>query len=43
MLIKEGANIYLEDNKGLNALDTAIIKMNYEVALILKKAGVRPR
>ena len=42
-LINLGANITLEDNAGWNALDIAIIKMNYEAALALKKAGLEPR
>lgn len=33
----------MEDNEGWNALDIAIIKMNYEVALLLKKLGLTPR
>lgn len=33
----------LEDNEGWNALDIAIIRMNYEVALLLFKVGLKPR
>jgi len=32
-----------EDNEGWNALDIAIIKMNYDVALLLKNRGLVPR
>jgi hypothetical protein len=36
-LLLNGADPNLEDNTGWNALDIAIIKMNYEAALSLKK------
>lgn len=42
-LATNGANIELEDNQGWNALDIAIIKMNYEAALILRRFGLKPR
>ena len=42
-LIDHGADITLEDNEGWNALEIAIIKMNYEAALVLKKRGLQPR
>lgn len=42
-LMDNGADITLEDNQGWNALDIAIIKMNYDAALIIKKRGLRPR
>lgn len=34
-LLENGAASDLEDNEGWNALDIAIIRMNYEVALLL--------
>jgi len=42
-LITHGADITLMDNQGWNALDIATIKMNYEAALVLKRAGLEPR
>ena len=42
-LVTNGANIDLEDNQGWNALDIAIIRMNYESALILRRYGLKPR
>jgi ankyrin repeat protein len=39
-LLDHGADITLEDNQGWNALDIAIIKMNYESAIILKRRGL---
>jgi ankyrin repeat protein len=41
--LDHGADITLLDNEGWNALDIAIIKMNYEAALLLKKAGLDPK
>lgn len=38
-----GAQLDIEENEGWNALDLAIIKMNYDVALLLKKRGMAPR
>ena len=35
-LLNNGAQLEEDDDQGLNALDIAIIKMNYEVALLLK-------
>ena len=40
-LIEYGSDITLEDHKGWNALDIAIIKMNYESALVMKRRGLR--
>ena len=42
-LLEHGADITLVDNEGWNALDIAIIKMNYETALVLKRAGLEPK
>ena len=42
-LIHEGADITFEDNSGWNCLDIAIIKMNYESAILLKRRGLVPR
>ena len=42
-LLENGAAIDLEDNDGWNALDIAIIRMNYEVALLLHQVGLKPR
>ena len=42
-LIMHGSTIELQDNEGWNALDIAVIKMNYEAALILKKKGLEPK
>jgi ankyrin repeat protein len=42
-LIFHGADINAEDLAGWNALDIAIIKMNYEAALALKRQGLQPR
>jgi uncharacterized protein len=42
-LLDHGADITLIDNEGWNALEIAIIKMNYETALLLKKAGLSPK
>jgi ankyrin repeat protein len=42
-LLANGADITLEDNKGWNALDISIIRMNYDTALYLKRMGVKPR
>ena len=39
-LMDNGAQIDLEDNEGWNALDIAVIKMNYNVALTLKRRGL---
>jgi hypothetical protein len=33
----------LEDNAGWNALDIAILKMNYESAIVFKRAGLVPK
>jgi len=42
-LLEHNADISLEDNQGWNALDIAIIKMNYESAIVLKRRGLVPR
>jgi len=42
-LLDYGATMDLEDNNGWNALDIAIIRMNYNIALVLKKRGMTPR
>jgi ankyrin repeat protein len=42
-LVTNGADVDLEDNQGWNGLDIAIIKMNYEAALILKRYGLKTR
>lgn len=42
-LLDNGADLLAEDNQGWNALDIAIIKMNYEAALALKRRGLQPR
>jgi len=42
-LLDHNADISLEDNQGWNALDIAIIKMNYESAIVLKRRGLVPR
>lgn len=42
-LMLHGADPTLEDNAGWNALDIAIIKMNYETALVFKREGLIPR
>ena len=39
-LIDNGTDISLEDNDGWNALDLAIIRMNYHVALLLQRRGL---
>lgn len=43
LLIDNGIQLDAEDNAGWNALDIAILKMNYEVALFLKRRGLTPR
>ena len=43
LLLDHDAQLNLEDNKGWNALDLAIIRMNYKVALLLKKKGLTAR
>lgn len=43
LLMDYHAQIDLEDEKGWNALDLAIIRMNYKCALYLKQKGLRPR
>ena len=42
-LIMHGSTIDLQDNEGWNALDIAVIKMNYEAALIFKKKGLEAK
>ena len=42
-LLENGATTDAEDNDGWNALDIAIIRMNYEVALLLYNVGIKPR
>ena len=42
-LLENGAALDLEDNEGWNALDIAIIRMNYQVALLLHQVGLKPR
>jgi ankyrin repeat protein len=42
-LLDHNADISLVDNEGWNALDIAIIKMNYESAIVLKRRGLVPR
>ena len=43
ILLDYGADLTLEDEKGLNALDICITKMNYETALFLTKRGLQPK
>jgi len=43
ILLDYEADIRLEDEKGWNALDICIIKMNYEAALFLKRRGLEPK
>jgi hypothetical protein len=42
-LMDNGAQVDIEDNEGWNSLDLAVIKMNYDVALLLKRRGMVPR
>lgn len=42
-LLNNGAQIDLKDNEGWNALDIAVIKMNYDAALFAKKRGLQLR
>ena len=42
-LLDNGADMSLEDEKGWNPMDICIIKMNYDVALLLKRKGLVPR
>lgn len=42
-LLDNGADLTLEDNQGWNALDIAIIRMNYDAALSLRRRGLLPR
>lgn len=42
-LLDHNADPNLEDNQGWNALDIAIIKMNYESAIVLKRRGLVPK
>jgi len=42
-LMDNGAQLDMEDNDGWNSLDLAIIKMNYDVAVLLKRRGMVPR
>ena len=42
-LLDNGADLFMEDNQGWNALDIAIIRMNYDAALVLKRRGLQPR
>ena len=39
-LLDNGADITVEDEKGWNAIDLCLIKMNYEAALVLKRRGL---
>lgn len=43
MLLHAGADITLTDFNGFTALDYAIINGNYECALMLREAGLRPK
>ena len=40
LLLDNGADLHLEDNKGWNALDIAVMRMNYKAALFLKRKGL---
>ena len=42
-LIENGADITIEDKNKWNAMDLAIIRMNYEAALTLKKRGMQTK
>ncbi len=42
-LLDHNADPNLEDKQGWNALDIAIIKMNYESAIVLKRRGLVPK
>lgn len=42
-LLDNGADITVEDEKGWNAIDLCLIKMNYEAALVLKRRGLQPK
>lgn len=42
-LLDHGADVTLVDNEGWNALEIAIIKMNYEAGILLKRAGLEPK
>ena len=39
-LLDHNADMNLVDNAGWNALDIAILKMNYESAIVLKRRGL---
>jgi len=39
-ILDNGADLLMEDNQGWNALDIAIIRMNYDAALVLKRRGL---
>lgn len=43
LLLSRGADIYLCDKHGFTALDHAVINGNYKEALVLHKAGLRPK
>lgn len=42
-LLDNGADITAEDEKGWNAIDLCVIKMNYEAAQVLKRRGLQPK
>ena len=42
-LLDYGADVTCEDDKGWNALDLCIVKMNYDSALLLTRRGLQPR
>jgi len=42
-LIENGADVTVEDKNKWNAMDLAIIRMNYEAALTLKKRGMQAK
>lgn len=43
LLLEKGGDVTITDKVGFSCLDQAIIHGNYESALLLQKAGLRPK
>ena len=42
-LIDKGADIFIVNHQGENALDVAVSRISYEAALVLRKKGLEPK